>query len=392
MPNHHSRFGSRPKTTFPHGPGGPRPPLVCDACLVAVRIMLAALPARHRRLLASPGAIVVLTPPSEAWVAYFQAHLHASLLGESTAADAGWFDPEAAAIIMSRTQRWEPWPEVEEGLALAEEAGQILIAISHAPTDCLPQQLNAVAHHVAVPPLTEAGVRRLIRVVTGQVVRGRVSGDLGNRLTPEIIAQASRGTAGSRTCLTTMMKLSGSSSAGLGDDGHLQVELHQSGAAAKWARQAGARVLGWQEHDLAKPSSEVALLAGPADQTRLLAVALADATRARMVTVRPGDVAALLSVAERVNLRSRRVRRGTPPLLVYIDALEFVAAPGSPGRAVLSGLLKAAAGGAATVVVGATDSIGGIDTYMLDQWGPVRHIQSKPNVRPWLHPNIKTAH
>ena len=254
--------------------------------------------------------MVVLTPPGKAWVECFRAHLHASLLGESAAIDAGWFDLKAAAIVMSRTQRWEPWPEVEE---------------AHA-------------------------------------------------------------------CLTTIMKLSGSASAGVGDDGHLQVELHQSGPAAKWARQAGARVLGWREYDLAKPRSEVALLAGPADQTRLLAVALADATRARMVTVLPGDVAALLSAAERVHFRSGRVKRGTAPLLVYIEAMEFVAAPGSPGRAVLSGLLKAAAAGAATVVVGATDGVGGIDTDMLDRWGPVRHIQSRPNVRPWLHPDIKTAH
>lgn len=151
MPSYHSRFGNRPRTVFPHGPGGPSGPLACDACRIAVRTMLDALPARRRRLLTTPGTMVVLAVPSEVWVEPVRAHLHAILLGEDADTDAGWFNPEAVAIVMGRTQPWEPWPDVEEGLALAEEAGQTVIAVSHAPAACLPRQFVAVAHHVAVP-------------------------------------------------------------------------------------------------------------------------------------------------------------------------------------------------------------------------------------------------
>lgn len=189
------------------------------------------------------------------------------------------------------------------------------------------------------------------------------------------------------------MALTQAAPAGLCDDKYLQPELHRPcGPAAAWAHQAGARVLAWRGHTLARPKSEIALLVGPPSQTRLLAVTLATATRAEMLTVLPGDTAALLRVAERVHARGGRVKRGTAPLLVYIDAVEFCAAPGSAGRAILSGLLEAAAAGATTIIVGATDSLGAVNTDMLALWAVVRHVRSRPGVMASLHPDIATAH
>ena len=175
MPDCRSRFNGRPKTVFPDGWDDPRTLLTCDAVRITAQTMLAALPSRSRRLLTTPDTLIVVQVPSAAWVSPVWRHLHATLLGENADKEAGWSDPSAAAVLMHRVEAWQPWAELEDALDLAEEAGQTVIGISHDPIRCLPPQLVAAAHHVLVPPLTEVEVRRVIRAVTGQTIRGRVS-------------------------------------------------------------------------------------------------------------------------------------------------------------------------------------------------------------------------
>ena len=354
--------------------------------------MLTALPARQRKILATPGAIVILHVRDPEWVEHFHLLLRDTLLAGTASTTNGWFDPSATAFVLGRAQQWEDYEELEDALGLAEAAGQTVVGISHDPARCLPPQLVAVAHHITVPALAESGIRKVLRAVTGQPVRARISGDLGGRLTPAVIAAACRKSASARECLATMMRLAGAAPARFCDDGHLEPELFERGPAAGWARQAVTRVLGWREYPSAKPKSEIGLLAGTPEETRLLVVAMAGSMRATLVSVLPGEVAGLMAVTRVVRARSARVTRGTKPLLVFIGEADLWSTAHVPGRAILSGLLEAAAAGAATVVVGATDAPGGIDDTMLARWGAVKHMRSRPGVLPPRHPGRKNAH